>query len=87
MTGWIYCWRSGLIGFGGKVPEGALPICPNIKRLRERVEARARHSRTTQQLLVPGIPEAENSPAAAKALNDFVAWISEGTPPSPGATH
>lgn len=52
-----YAWASGLIEFGETYPDGALPIITGEeKRVREIIEVRARHSRTNQQLLVPGVP-------------------------------
>ncbi|ECF0259012.1 host nuclease inhibitor protein [Salmonella enterica subsp. enterica serovar Agbeni] len=68
-----FAWASGLIGYGYKLPFGALPIATssNEQALRETVEVLARHSRTTDELLVPGIPEAANQDEGRLALEGF----------------
>lgn len=67
-----YCWASGLIEFGPRVPDGALLIASGKEKpLRAFLESVARHGyetrevngrptkvRGTEHLLVPGIPEA-----------------------------
>ncbi|HFK4066929.1 TPA: host nuclease inhibitor protein [Kluyvera ascorbata] len=78
MTGKItaYAWASGLIEFGHIVPEGALPIISgNELRIRELIDVYARHSRTNDQLLVPGIPEANDQHDACTALIKFTETI------------
>lgn len=89
-----YCWASGLIEFGRKLPDGALPIASGpSKVLREFVDTRARHGyRThlvngrptkipgTETLLVPGIPEAPDQAAAGDALFAFRQWIGKKPP-------
>lgn len=67
-----YAWASGLIEFGETYPDGALPIITGEeKRVREIIGIRARHSRTNQKLLVPGVPEAGNQDDACSALIRF----------------
>lgn len=67
-----YAWASGLIEFGAKVPEGALPIISGEGvRVRELIDVWARHSRTTDQLLVPGVPEAASQHEGCNALMKF----------------
>lgn len=89
-----YCWASGLIEFGRKLPDGALPIASGpAKPLRDFIEVRARHGyRTklvdgrptkipgTETLLVPGIPEAADQSAAGDALFAFRQWLSKKPP-------
>ena len=68
-----YCYRSGLIAFGASVPQGAIQIARGKARhLREAVSELARHSRTGNQLIVPGIPEAGCDATAAGALENFI---------------
>lgn len=70
-----WAWASGLIEFGSKLPDGALPIASscNEKALTETVEMLARHGygESKGKLLVPGIPEAEDQNAARIALTRF----------------
>ncbi|MGA5655236.1 host nuclease inhibitor protein [Rahnella contaminans] len=69
----VYAWASGLIGFGYRIPAGALPVASthDEKTLRDLVEVRARHSRRSNDLFVPGVPEAEGPDAAVDALTRF----------------
>lgn len=78
MTGKItaYAWASGLIEFGNKVPDGALPIITGGElQVREIIDVYARHSRTNDQLLVPGVPEANDQHDACTALIKFTETI------------
>ena len=73
-----YAWASGLIEFGETFPDGALPIITGEeKRVREIIEVRARHSRTSEQMLVPGVPEADNQHDACDALIRFTAIVTK----------
>lgn len=73
-----YAWASGLIEFGDVLPDGALPIINGEeKRVREIIEVRARHSRTNEQMLVPGIPEADNQHDACDALIRFTEIVTK----------
>ncbi|ELW7372145.1 TPA: host nuclease inhibitor protein [Yersinia enterocolitica] len=72
MTLIAYAWASGLIQFGKKLPKGALPIITGQENeVRETIDILARHSRTNNSLLVPGIPEAANQHSAMDALIYF----------------
>lgn len=70
-----YGWASGLIQFGKIVPEGALPIISgeedDVKNI---LIAISRHSRTSDDLLVPGVPEAANQHLAMDAFIKFTEW-------------
>ncbi|HDS8578232.1 TPA: host nuclease inhibitor protein [Klebsiella variicola] len=67
-----YAWASGLIEFGQQLPDGALPILTgDEQRVRELIDIWARHSRTCDQLLVPGVPEATNQHEGCNALMKF----------------
>ncbi|EAV2253203.1 host nuclease inhibitor protein [Salmonella enterica] len=68
-----YAWASGLIEFGTKLPDGALPVASscNEKALTETIEVLARHGYKKGELLVPGIPEAGNQNEARIALTRF----------------
>jgi hypothetical protein len=89
-----YCYASGLIEFGRKVPDGALPFASGpAKALRSFVEPLARHGYKTRRvrgrptkipgtdcLLVPGIPEAPDQDKALDALHAFMGWIGKKPP-------
>lgn len=89
-----YCYASGLIEFGEKMPDGALPIATgDEKKLRAFIGPLARHGYSTRMvegrpqkipgtdtLLVPGIPEAPDQMAALDALYRFTTWIGEHAP-------
>ncbi|EGX6216247.1 host nuclease inhibitor protein [Salmonella enterica] len=72
-----YCWASGLIEFGNTLPEGALPIVTgNEKQVRDVVGVLARHA-YNGDLLVPGVPEAENMDEYREALVRFSRVVHE----------
>lgn len=89
-----YCYASGLIEFGTKIPDGALIIARGPeKELRDFIEVKARHGyrmrrvggRPTkvpgsETLLVPGLPEADNQHEALDALCAWMKWIAIGAP-------
>ncbi|HAF44690.1 MAG TPA: host nuclease inhibitor protein [Gallionellaceae bacterium] len=71
-----YCYRSGQIRFGRKVPEGAIQVAVGpAKPLRELIRNVARHAYDGVTLLVPGIPEAASDEDAGDALQRFLVWI------------
>lgn len=84
-----YCYASGLIEFGKRMPSGCLPLAKGPEALvKEFIDAVCRHGYKTElvdgrptkiagteQFLVPGIPEAGNQFAALTALHKFQAWI------------
>jgi hypothetical protein len=69
--------RAGVIGFARRCPPGALPIAhhPNLERLKSQVSALARVAHDNETLLVPGVPEAENSDQALSALTKFAETV------------
>jgi len=73
-----YCWRSGLIEFGPKIPAGAIPITDIRGRQisRKSIEAGARLN-YNHQLLVPGVPEADSDQEAMTALEKWIEWLSD----------
>jgi hypothetical protein len=89
-----YCYASGQIRFGKRVPAGALPIARGQdKPLRNLIEATSRHGYKTRRvkgrptkipgsdhLLVPGVPEAPNQSAAYDALRRYAKWIKDHAP-------
>ena len=76
-----YCFASGQIEFGRRVPDGALPIARGpSKKLRDFVEARARHAYDGVTLLVPGVPEAPDQAAGLDALHRWLDWASKRCP-------
>ncbi|HEM6672529.1 TPA: host nuclease inhibitor protein [Citrobacter koseri] len=71
-----YAWASGLIELGPELPDGALPIITGEEnRIRDLINIWARHSRTGEQLLVPGVPEAQNQHEGCNALMTFTETI------------
>lgn len=67
-----YCYRSGQVMIGDRVPKGAMELCrARSPRLREAVEVVARHAYDGKTLLVPGIPEAEDDTQALRAADHF----------------
>jgi hypothetical protein len=85
-----YCYPSGLIEFGSRIPKGATVIARGPeKELREFIGANARQGVIggrrrkvpgTSNLLVPGIPEATDRWAAGSALESWVKWIAINPP-------
>lgn len=76
-----YCYASGRIEFGPKIPDGALPIAKGPDRaLRDFLCGVSRHAYDGETLLVPGIPEAPNQSAALDALKRFTTWITKSAP-------
>jgi hypothetical protein len=89
-----FCFASGHIEFGKRVPKGAIPFARGEEQaLRDYIEPLARHGyRTelvkgrptkipgTETLLVPGIPEALDQWAALDALNAWLKWIAAKPP-------
>lgn len=78
-----FCWSSGLIQFGERVPNGALELCCGARTtvVRE-VTAAARHGlervlavRKKGQLLVPGVVEASTEALKYDALGVWLAWL------------
>ncbi len=70
-----YCWASGRIEFGRKLPDGALPVAKGPARaLRADLQTTARHGYERGLLLVPGVPEAPTEDAAVDALVAFRQW-------------
>ena len=55
-----FCYASGHIGFGPEVPPEALPLAEGPKKpLMDFISGVARHSRTSDDLFVPGLPSAK----------------------------
>ena len=70
-----WCWATGVIEFGEKVPGGAIAIAQGPKAfLRGVVDVVARHSYTGGELLVPGVPEADDQSVASDALEKWLKW-------------
>ncbi len=89
-----YCYPSGLIEFGNRIPKGSIIIARGPeKELRDFIAAKARHGYLTRRpsgrpakipgtenLLVPGLPEAPNQHEALNALRRWLKWIAIGAP-------
>ncbi len=75
-----YCYASGLIEFGASTPKGAIQIASGKEAdLRRALDALARHGKGESKgcLLVPGVPEAPESPhdeAKGDALFNWLTW-------------
>lgn len=75
-----FCYIDGKIAFGSDVPDGALPFCRgDADVLIPFVKVIARHDRTSDALLVPGVPECnavyEGGEKALEALQRFTKLI------------
>lgn len=71
---YAYCWRSGVVRFGRRVPGGALEIlrAPKGSRtLKKAVRPWCRLAYDNKTLLVPGVPEAADENAALDAVLKF----------------
>lgn len=78
-----YCWASGQIEFGTKVPEGAIEMARGKESIvRKHISATARLAYDGKTLLVPGVPEAADQKAAGDALAGHLAWLKERQTPS-----
>jgi len=89
-----YCYASGLIDFGDRVPLGAITIAAGRnKALRAFIEVHARHGYNTRlvkgrptkipgsdKLLVPGVPEVDDESDKLDALRKWCAWIGKHPP-------
>lgn len=74
-----YCFASGEILFGRKVPDGAILIATGpAEKLRRAIEPAARLAYDNRTLLVPGIPEADDQGQAGDALAKWVDWRRKG---------
>jgi hypothetical protein len=72
-----FCWRSGLAEFGKAVPAGARVIALNLTaEEREKLEPKFRLGQSND-LLVPGVPEAASDRDAGIALRLFIKWAIE----------
>lgn len=89
-----YCYASGHIQFGARLPTGAMPIARGRpKPLRDFIQGNARHGYRTRRfkgrsakirgseiLLVPGVPEAVDQIEALAALTSWLALIGTHAP-------
>ncbi len=74
-----YCWASGQIEFGRRVPTGAIEIARGgEQKLRKAISVTSRHGYAKGVLLVPGVPEAEDETQALRALSKHLAWLAAG---------
>lgn len=84
MAKFAYAWSTGLIEFADahdQVPSGTLLFADNVAHLTELddeafvalVSAKARHSHKGE-LLVPGVPEANDPTTAVDAAYKWIEW-------------
>lgn len=77
-----YCWASGQIEFGRRVPEGAILMAEGpAKPLRDVIGATARLAYDNKTLLVPGVPEAPDEKQACDALGRHLDWLARRAVP------
>lgn len=81
-----WCWASGLIEIGEMAPEdkadgsGCIVFASGPEAFLKgavTVMAREGQGASTGQLLIPGVPEAEDKIAAVDALKAWVAWAAK----------
>lgn len=91
---YAYCYASGLIEFGRKTPNGALPIAKGpANDVRDLISVMARHGYKTKVvngrptkvpgsdcLLVPGVPEAPDQLKAVDNLRAWCEWMRKSAP-------
>lgn len=73
-----YCYASGLIQFGTRLPPGAIQIASGKEAdLRRVIGVLARHGKgeSTGCLLVPGVPEAPESEGDQAKGDALAAWL------------
>jgi hypothetical protein len=71
-----YCYRSGLIRIGKRLPKGAIQILEGSdEHVRAVIQATARLAYDGITWLVPGIPEAPSEREARRALDLYLDWI------------
>lgn len=77
-----FCYASGQIGYGAKLPNGTLPIASGNDKdvLMAHVNGFASRGYSPGIHLVPGIPGAPNDFAALECLRRFVTLISDDLP-------
>jgi hypothetical protein len=66
----VWCLRNGVLGFGHRVPKGALTLGMVLDITKIQTLAMLAHDGKTW--LVPGVPEADNDQAALEAVRRFV---------------
>lgn len=77
-----FSWANGLINFGRKLPEGALPIATGeAAKVRKVIEATARLSYDGKHWLVPGVPESGGGNAAVDALVAYALKVKKSLNP------
>lgn len=73
-----FCWRTGEIEIGVKVPEGAIPLAWGPEELlAAAVKRTSRLAADNKTPLVPGVPEASTSDAALDALAAYAKRLVE----------
>ncbi|KAF0810415.1 hypothetical protein A167_00695 [Alcanivorax sp. S71-1-4] len=77
-----YCWRSGRIEIGDRVPEGANHIASGQEDMvRQQIQGTARLAYDNKTFLVPGVPEASTEDEAITALCRYVQWLGQRNQP------
>lgn len=77
-TTYAYCYASGEIEIGPRVPLGALAIARGREdALRDLMCVASRHAYDGETLLVPGVPEAPDQIAGVDALKAWCNWLAQ----------
>lgn len=78
---YAYCYRTGLVCFGEKIPNGAIEIAQGKgKKFINSIKVKCRLAYNNKDWIVPGIPEATTSDEAVMALCKFIKLIENGSP-------
>jgi len=73
-----YCWKSGQIEIGKRVPDGALPIIKGTRKfLESTIHGTATLAYDNKTWLVPGI---RTSSDPLQALLDYTKWLTDRKP-------
>lgn len=79
---WAYCYASGEVRFGRRIPDGAIAIGRGRRRrIHAEMEVACRHAYDSTTLLVPGVPEARDQAEGAAALERWLAWLAKRSKP------
>lgn len=75
---YAYCYADGVILFGARIPNGALPIADGVESdLHRAIHGSARLAYDNETWLVPGVPEADDQFAGVDALIAYRERVAE----------
>lgn len=71
-----YCFANGAIGFGRRIPDGAVAVARGpAKAVRSLIAGSSLLAHDNTTWLVPGVPEAPNQHAGMTALLKHLDWL------------